>query len=466
MHDYETFGTNPQLDDASQFAALRVNEKMEALGEPTNIFCQPSADSLPHPMAVLITGVTPQAAYRKGLTEFEFAKRIFDEVTQPGTCTVGFNSGRFDDKFTINLFYRNFLDMYAWTWKDGCSKWDIIDLLRAYQALRPEGVIWPRKEDGKLDFRLESFTAANGIEHSNSHEALSDVEASISTCNILKKSNPKMFDYFFDKRRKRELQNLVDLAAPTPLVYVSGILGTKRNCLTVVLPIGYVNGDNQLICIDLVGDVEQLKQPGEEIKAALYSKRKSETPRPPLLKVELNKCPILAPLNVLRQEDCQRLDIDVSGAVAKAELFNNPELKSKLLSVYTREDKAKDEQVYIETRTYDGFFSNDDRKLCQQFLELSPSDMASFEFPEEADPRLSELRDLFVCRNFPKNMTRRQKSWWKERCAKRISEQLPEFNEAMVQARQEYAAYPDKQQLLDDLEAHVEKLKRDAGLNI
>ena len=111
-HDYETFGAHPQLDRPAQFAAIRTDSSLEPIGEPLSWYCRPATDVLPHPIASLITGITPQDALRKGLLEAEFAEKIHAEMMEPGTCSAGYNSIRFDDEFSRNLFYRNFFDPY------------------------------------------------------------------------------------------------------------------------------------------------------------------------------------------------------------------------------------------------------------------------------------------------------------------------------------------------------------------
>ena len=111
-HDYETVGAYPQLDRPAQFAAIRTAAALEPIGEPLNWYCQPAVDVLPHPIASLITGITPQEARKKGLIEAEFAENIHAEMMRPNTCSAGYNIIRFDDEFSRNLFYRNFFDPY------------------------------------------------------------------------------------------------------------------------------------------------------------------------------------------------------------------------------------------------------------------------------------------------------------------------------------------------------------------
>ena len=179
-HDYETWGADPRRDRPAQFAGVRSDEALECVSEPLVLYCRPADDMLPQPEACLITGITPQEARDKGLCEAEFARRIHAEMMQPGTCSVGYNSIRFDDTVSRNLFYRNLLDAYEREYKNGNSRWDLIDVARMFYALRPDGVEWPMHEPGKPSFRLEDLTAANGIEHEGAHDALADVRATIS----------------------------------------------------------------------------------------------------------------------------------------------------------------------------------------------------------------------------------------------------------------------------------------------
>ena len=122
----------------AHLAALRTDAELNPLGDPVVWYCSPADDVLPHPMASLITGITPQEAKNKGLPETEFAQKILDEMSQPGTCNAGYNSIRFDDVITRNLLYRNLRDPYEREYRNGNSRWDLIDLARMCYALRPD----------------------------------------------------------------------------------------------------------------------------------------------------------------------------------------------------------------------------------------------------------------------------------------------------------------------------------------
>ena len=73
---------------------------------------------------------------------------------------VGFNNIRFDDEFIRALFWRNFYDPYEWCWKDGRSRWDMLDVVRMTRALRRDGIEWPVDEEGKATNRLRTHHKA------------------------------------------------------------------------------------------------------------------------------------------------------------------------------------------------------------------------------------------------------------------------------------------------------------------
>ena len=157
-HDYETFGIDPQRDPACQFAGIRTDLDFNIIGEPLMVYCKTPDDYLPNPEACLITGITPQLANKKGVCEAEFIRIIHEQLAQAGTCSLGYNTIRFDDEVTRNLLYRNFYDPYAREWQNGNSRWDMIDVARAAHALRPDGINWPINQDGVTSFRLEELT--------------------------------------------------------------------------------------------------------------------------------------------------------------------------------------------------------------------------------------------------------------------------------------------------------------------
>src|SRR5581483_1177295 len=165
FYDLETSGFSPRTARIMQFAGQRTDMALQPIGEPVNAFIKLSPDIVPDPEAVMVTGITPQKTLADGITEYEFLKLFYEIIATPDTIFVGFNNVRFDDEFMRFLHYRNFYDAYEWQWKDGRSRWDLLDVVRMVRALRPEGIEWPFAPDGKPSNRLEFMTAVNKLDH-------------------------------------------------------------------------------------------------------------------------------------------------------------------------------------------------------------------------------------------------------------------------------------------------------------
>ncbi len=103
-YDYETTGINPRNDRALQMAGIRTDTDLNEIASPVNLHCQLSDDILPHPVACMITGITPATLAEKGLCEADFMTRVHAELSAPGTCGAGYNTLRFDDEVTRYSF--------------------------------------------------------------------------------------------------------------------------------------------------------------------------------------------------------------------------------------------------------------------------------------------------------------------------------------------------------------------------
>ena len=416
-HDYETFGADPRRDRAAQFAGIRTDEDLNIIGDPLMLYCQPAPDFLPHPQAVLITGITPQQCLARGVAEAEFIGRIHDQLAQPGTCGVGYNTLRFDDEFTRNLLYRNFYDPYAREWQSGCSRWDILDMLRLTRALRPEGIEWPLHEDGKPSFRLEHLTAANGLQHDAAHDALSDVRATIALAKLVKTRQPKLYDYVYQLRDKRKVAEQLNLPEPKPVLHVSGMYATERGCLALVLPLAKhpVNA-NEVIVFDLAADPAPLFDLSvEDIRQRLFT-RGEDLPagvtRLPLKTIHINKCPIVASARLLTPELAQRWQIDLALARQHWQRLRAHELQPKLAEVFSAPEREpiSDPDLMIYSG---GFFGARDKASIARIRATAPQELARSRFQFD-DPRLTQMLFRYRARNYPDSLSAAERADWDE----------------------------------------------------
>ena len=446
-HDYETFGGDPRCDRPCQFAALRTDLDLNVIGEPIELFCKPAPDFLPDPISVAITGITPQHALAHGVIEAEFCARIAREFMEEGTCGAGYNSLRFDDEVTRCLLYRNFYDPYEREWKNGNSRWDLIDLVRMTHALRPEGINWPLLEDGSPTFRLEELTKANGIEYVGAHDALADVRATLALAKLVKDKQPKLFDYLFALRSKHRVLPLLDLAKQEPVVHASRMFAASRGCLALVLPLcRHPQNPNGIIVADLLSAPGAwMKLDAATLRERLYKRsadRAEGEERIPLKTVHINKCPALAPVSVLTPAIIARYALDMDAVYRhRQELLAERDLVARLRVVF--EDREREAVTDPDAMLYSGgFFNEHDRRLAEQVRRAQPEQLATGAFPFH-DARLPELLFRYRARNFPETLTTSEQERWREYCRRRLlgdisgaGPTLADFDTQLQQARE------------------------------
>ena len=424
-HDYETWGTVPALDRPSQFAGVRTDAELNIIGEPLVQYCRPTPDYLPNPEACLVTGITPQQALEEGLNEAEFVANIHAELAQPGTCTVGYNSIRFDDEVTRYALYRNFYDPYAREWQNGNSRWDLIDVVRLCYALRPEGIEWPRRENGSPSFRLEELTAANGLSHESAHDALSDVLATIDLARLVKTAQPKLYDYALTLRNKRTVAAMLDTDTQVPVVHVSGRISAARGCTALMMPLApHPVNRNSVIVYDLSVDPQPLIELGvDEVARRLFSSSAElgeGVERIPLKEIHLNRAPIVATPKLLDKASAERLKIDLDACRRHwQQLRHSQGLKEKLQQLY--QQREFDENPDVDTQLYGGFFGDGDKRAMDRIRSLSPDALASESF-QFSDARLQELLWRYRGRNFPQSLSAQERQRWFDFCRQRLRE--------------------------------------------
>lgn len=468
-HDYETFGANPMADRPAQFAAQRTNMALETIDEPIVFYCSPADDVLPHPMACLITGITPQEARKKGQCETEFASQIAQEMMQPGTCNAGYNSIRFDDAVTRNLFYRNLRDPYEREYKNGNTRWDLIDLARMCYALRPEGIEWPLHDDGKPSFRLEDLSAANTIEHEGAHDALADVRATIDLARLLRSAQPRLFEWGLGLRRQATAASLLDTVEPKPILHTSSRIPATRGCTSLVLPLAVLpDRPKSVIVLDLAADPTPLLTEPADVLYDLVFTPAEDVPegfeRLPLKLVHSNHVPMLAPAATLKGVDTSRIGLDTAKCLAHAQqlLPSLALVRNKVIDVFTHGDERFDNINDPDRMLYSGgFFSASDRNLMNKILRIKPIDLGGHLFTFQ-DPRLQLMLFRYRARNFPQTLSLEEASVWdKDRRARLIDAPasdyftLSEFRQTMRELRDERLEDIEALEILDKLEAWI-----------
>jgi exodeoxyribonuclease-1 len=470
-HDYETFGREPRRDRPVQFAGVRTDEALNEIGPPVTLFCQPPTDLLPDPEACLLTGILPQQALQQGLRETDFAAAIEQQLAEPGTVGVGYNSIRFDDEVTRFLFWRNLIDPYAREWQNGCGRWDLLDTVRCAWALSPEGLEWPLA-DGRPSFRLEALTAANGLQHTMAHDALSDVRATVALARLLRERKARLWSYCLKLRQKSAVQ--AELVMGKPVLHVSGMYGTERGCLAVVWPFApHPTNKNEVIVWDLAHDPSELMAlDTAQLRERMFTRRETLAERGlerlPVKTIHLNKSPVvIGNLATLTPARAERWGVDLAACERHAQTAAR--ITGDMAGVWPGVFAPDGPRAVpdVDEALYAGFVGPEDRRRLQRLREQRPSPQPPW--PAFDDERLEELVFRWRARNFEATLDAAERERWAAHRRARLLEgerghvplalwleQLDELNEAADERGDERA-----QALLSSLVDWAEHLAPD-----
>ena len=491
-YDYETFGLNLRHTRVAQFAAIVTDEAFNPIPVPAmqsasvnqtqNESCDKSVvlygklpdDLIPQPEATLITGITPQEANEKGLTEAALSERIYHLFNQPGSCIVGYNNIRFDDELTRFMFYRNLYDSYSHEYRNYNSRWDLLDTVRFIHALAPQTLNWPKNREGNVSFKLEHLSEANGLMHNKAHDALSDVEATIALAKILKSKQPKLFDYAFQLRKKACVRRCVAKHQNQALLHISGRIPAYQGHADLVYPLAQdKQNPNKIYVLGLHSDIDFLLEAKiAELKAHLFTKTEAleleqQERRIRLKGVYLNRSPILAPASWLDQLRSEQLNINI--ACCQANL-------NKLVQLSTKEKNAladKIEQIFtlteddtqnidVEQQLYSGAFLSDQDKHTLGQVHQTPVDVLAHKTFNFTDARLPELLWRYRARNFAETLTTEEQQKWEAERQSRMTTNplynLDHFCNEWANLYEQNKNDPEKHTLLKAVKDYVKDL--------
>ncbi len=397
-----------------QFAGQRTNEHLELVGEPDNILVAIADDVIPEPDAILVHGITPQITLQDGMSEAQFAAYFHEKVALQDTVFVGFNNIRFDDEFMRKMCYRTFYDPYQWHWKDGRSRWDLLDPLRMMRALRPDGIKWPFY-DGKPTVKLELLAKENGIVHENAHDALSDVLALIGIAQLFKTSQPKLFDFLLKTRDKKRVAEIAETG--TPFVYTSGKYSSDHEKTTIVQMICPHPKRSGAIVWDLRYDPnEWADKSAKDLVMHWRPAYGQDIKRLPAKSLQYNRCPAIAPLSVLEPASKERIGIDDAVIEKNQQSLIQAtgfcEQLEKAIDILDGTQQAQFAlQEAVDDQLYGGFWTEADTR---EMLAIRMADPVEYQaiMPTVKNSRIRDMIPLYKARNFPNLLSTEERDSW------------------------------------------------------
>lgn len=430
IYDYETFGLNPALDRPAQFAGIRINYTLHIIEKIHIMYCRIPDDYMPNPQSVLITGITPQFTIYQGVTESEFAYRIFNIFNVPNTCIIGYNNIHFDDEFSRNIFYRNFCDPYSWAYQNGNSRWDLLPILRTFYSLCPQHIQWPINIHNQTSFRLTDITHINSIKHKHAHSATSDVYATLEIIKLLKTTQPQLFEFLYNHRTKNQLKKIIDLDQKNPLLYISNYINKKnKNFINIIAPITWhPTNKNILVAYNLSNNIDNLLNFDTDIihkklydgQSTIYDVLNTIS----LQLIQLNRCPILIPIHFFIKKnnifDCtkdilSKYQYNLNNFnILKIKINKNIYLKiNKLCTIIELyiHNKKLHHQIHVDNQLYDKFFNNHDQKIIKKIRNTNIENLKKINC-KGIDTRLESLLFFYRARNFSYTLNHHETKKW------------------------------------------------------
>lgn len=450
--DYETFNRNPKGGRASQFASLRTNYDLEIIpSSALNIFCEQTIDNIPSPTAALITKITPQKIERikKGTeqlpkssfpikpvvyNEYWFINRILEEMSVSSTCTLGYNSFKFDDEFTRNLLYRNLHDPYSREYRNNNSRFDVYYLVVAAYVLKPHLLKFPNAIEKETkeplfhsktnlplpSFRLEDLSVANGILHLNAHDAFSDVEATVDIMKKIKEGDEFFFEEMFALRKKNNVAMWLSKNQKTPIIHISPYYGKENYSLGILVQIN--TRIDETLCLNLAYDVEPLLSlEGTELENYLFPKDGTSYPKI-TVKIRHNQCPMLANLKEYKDR-LITLQVDMSNMRKNLDLINEnlDLLKNKLSPLYFNRYPETPYDIDSDLKIYFDFFSDVEQiQMSKVHHYITTNKLPTLDY-STLIPRIEEMVFKLKARNFPDFLTENELIKWKAYSKERIT---------------------------------------------
>jgi exodeoxyribonuclease-1 len=369
IYDLETSGLNKRFDQILQFAAIPTNDDLEQIAAPVNVRARLLSSIVPSPGALHVTQRSITHITDPSLpTLYQAACEIHDaSMSWSPSMFLGYNSIRFDEEFLRQTFYQNLRHPIYVTNLNGNNRGDALRLVRAVALLNPDAIAVPTSADGRRSFRLEDLGPANGFNPDKRHDALSDAEATLHLCRLIRDRASGAWSNF---SRFANKPNVIEFIQDEDAF---ALLGDRADSdFFCVTHLGQSPKDKNLqFCLDLNSDYAALEQMShielvERVKAT----------GGPIRKFRANASPVMAPLWELEDQGLLSASSDEISHLAR-QIRSNEDFLNRLRSAIVESERIWPESVHVEEQIYNGFASDTDAALCQLFHQIPWEDRSA-----------------------------------------------------------------------------------------
>lgn len=359
FYDTETTGTHTAFDQILQFAAIYTDEELNEI-ERFEIRCRLLPNIVPSPGAMRVTRLKVSQLTDTTLpSHYEMMCSIRQKLLEWSPSTfLGYNTIKFDENLLRQAFYQTLHPLYL-TNTLGNSRTDIMRIAQAASVYAPGALVIPNNADGKPNYKLDRLAPANGFEHEDAHEALSDVEATLHIAKLILKRSPDVWSAFMRFSTKAAV---ADYASNEQAFCLTEFYyGDAYSWLVAPLGASAMNS-SEFYVYNLGVDPNSLSS----LKNTELIARLNTLPKP-VRTIRTNAAPMIFSLDDAPHsasgKSLSQEELDRRVSILEADLA----LKKRLITVFEQTKQEWPASPHVEEQIYNGFYQRDDEELREAF---------------------------------------------------------------------------------------------------
>ncbi len=463
FYDFETSSSNKYWGQIIQVGAILTNDNFDEL-DRYDARCRLSPGIIPEAMALIVNKSSPKMLKGSNLSHYEMVREFVNILKKWGKATyVGFNSIEFDEEFLRCTLFQTLEYPYL-TSTNGNTRGDILSLARAANLYYPNTLKNSINKKGNAVYKLDQMAPLNGIEHSDAHNAIGDVSATIGVAKIIAKKAPNVWKaslLTMDKNQSLELIKNESYFCTNEYFY-----GKSRPYVQTFI---CQHPEYQWpLCFDLKHDPNiYLNMPVKELTVAMKKNPKF------IRTVRHNKHPIIMNPSYGNEFDEYKM-IGNDKLMERAKLIRNNEDFSKKVIIIKQEEAnekrqtGSQEDIYNEESIYKKFTNTEDNKLMQEFhdekWEKKINVLSKFK-----DERLQYFGKKLIYIEKPEILLKDEYNLMNKDTAKKLLSTnnekwntIPRTYSEIDTLREKFEReeQPEKLVILDEINAYVEELEK------
>ena len=405
IYDLETSGIDAAFSSILQAAAICVDENFNEIERFDLRGKMKREYPIPHPKALLVNDVRVDQLKSHENSNFSLINKVQNKFLSWGECLfIGYNSIGFDEHHLRQSFYQSALPPYL-TNTNGNKRGDAMKLLHTASASHPNAFVRPISDDtGRPTFQLSEIARVNNILQEKAHDALSDVEATLEVCRLIKERCPDVWNSSLETASKVDVYKKMD---QDKVFCASRFFRGKEYTHGITYLTKNPTYENHVYCFDLKYDPEMIFDlDRNELKKLFKGKNKC------FHVVKANEQPILLDESYLYQTDEYKDENPevISNRMKLIRSNKNFIEKFTNLLMDIQEDKVLSQdqsEKFLEKQIYDGFPSSKDNYLMSDFHAAEPEkkyDLAN----KISDVRYKEFALRVMYNEYPELMPNKE----------------------------------------------------------